>query len=69
LSLIYLPVSIVVEFAKESRPRREPYDGDRNYGYARHMQHQYIVKLTVCVQCPSFSQAPRDPSHRLWHLP
>ncbi|KAJ7940209.1 hypothetical protein B0H13DRAFT_2395498 [Mycena leptocephala] len=54
----FMGQNIVVEFAKESRPRREPYDGDRNYGYARHIQHQYIVKLTVCVQCPSFSQAP-----------
>jgi hypothetical protein len=25
--------SIVVEFAKESRPRRDVYDGERGYGY------------------------------------
>ena len=31
LSLIPLFHSIVVEFAKESRPRRDPYDGDRGY--------------------------------------
>ena len=26
-------LSIVVEFAKESRPRRDVYDGERGYGY------------------------------------
>ena len=25
--------SIVVEFAKESRPRRDVYEGERNHGY------------------------------------
>ncbi|KAJ7311524.1 hypothetical protein DFH08DRAFT_897867 [Mycena albidolilacea] len=31
----FMGQNIVVEFAKESRPRREPYDGDRNYGAPR----------------------------------
>jgi len=31
--LIFLSTSIVVEFAKESRPRRDVYEGDRGYGY------------------------------------
>jgi hypothetical protein len=29
--MLSVTCSIVVEFAKESRPRREPYDGDRTY--------------------------------------
>lgn len=29
----FMGASIVVEFAKEGRPRRDPYDNDRNHGY------------------------------------
>ncbi|KAK7038107.1 hypothetical protein R3P38DRAFT_2904476 [Favolaschia claudopus] len=31
----FMGQNIVVEFAKESRPRREPYDSDRSYGAPR----------------------------------
>ncbi|KAJ7766786.1 hypothetical protein B0H16DRAFT_372977 [Mycena metata] len=31
----FMGQTIVVEFAKESRPRREPYDGERNFGAPR----------------------------------
>ncbi|KAJ7256465.1 hypothetical protein B0H12DRAFT_509940 [Mycena haematopus] len=31
----FMGQNIVIEFAKESRPRREPYDGDRSYGAPR----------------------------------
>jgi hypothetical protein len=30
---LHFLISIVVEFAKESRPRRDVYEGDRNHGY------------------------------------
>lgn len=31
---LMMPISIVVEFAKESRPRRDNFDGDRGgHGY------------------------------------
>jgi len=35
--MITILSSIVVEFAKESRPRREHFE-ERNYGYARRQQ-------------------------------
>ncbi|KAJ7632997.1 hypothetical protein FB45DRAFT_914119 [Roridomyces roridus] len=42
----FMGQSIVVEFAKESRPRREPYDGDRSYGAPRSRRPPGI-RLTV----------------------
>lgn len=61
-------LSIVVEFAKESRPRREPYDGDRSYGYARHLQRLYSVFNNLCLALPVLaglreSVSPSQASH------
>ncbi|KAJ7685582.1 hypothetical protein DFH06DRAFT_1358127 [Mycena polygramma] len=42
----FMGQNIVVEFAKESRPRREPFDGDRNYGAPRSRRPPGI-RLTV----------------------
>jgi arginine/serine-rich splicing factor 4/5/6 len=53
LLLLYSPVlifsiSIVVEFAKESRPRRDNFDGDRGgHGYLTYWADQLDQTLTL----------------------
>lgn len=52
--------SIVVEFAKESRPRRDVYESDRGYGYVLAVDRLYLYLIPF-----SSARSRRPPGIRL----
>ncbi|KAG6877737.1 hypothetical protein C0993_004554 [Termitomyces sp. T159_Od127] len=56
----FMGASIVVEFAKESRPRREPYDDNRGYGAPRSRRPPGIRLLVTGVSRDTSWQDLKD---------